>query len=182
MDRSEYVNRLGGDSEGLDQDGDLFKDTGNRHEEALLFDRVLAEKTVGASDPALAELACHAEILPFLSTRRAVRILTRASHCRDDKITWTSPGYFGTDLHNLGQSFVTEDEFGGAGRRRAVLEGADLAIRAADSNFDCSEQNLRGAWTVRYRPFHHAYFFLLWNRHDGAHLPGESIGRSPTRG
>jgi hypothetical protein len=102
MDRSEYVNRLGGDSEGLDQDGDLFKDTGNRHEEALLFDRVLAEKTVGANDPTLAELACLAEILPFLSARRAVRILTRASHCRDDEITRASPGYFGTDLHNLG--------------------------------------------------------------------------------
>jgi hypothetical protein len=182
MDCLEHVSRLGGDSERLDQNSHFFKDTGNWHEEALLFDRVLAEKTVGANDPTLAELPCDTEILPFLPARRAVRILTRASHCRDDEVSRMSPGHLGTDLYNFGQRFVTEDEFSGARRRRAVLEGADLAIRSADSHFDCSKQHLRVGWTVRYRPFHQAYAFFLWDDYDGAHLPGGCIRRSASRG
>jgi hypothetical protein len=67
---------------------------------------------------------------------------------------------------------VTQDKLGRAGRRRAVLEGTDLAIRTADSHFDCSEQNLRGGRPVRYRSFNQAYLFLSWGDDDGAHHPG----------
>src|SRR5262245_31587851 len=175
MDRREYVYCLGSDGEWLDQDGDPFKDTRNRHEEALLFDRVLAQKAVGANDPALAELSCDAEILLFLATGRAVRILTRSPHCRYDEVARTNPSHFGTDLYNLSQSFVTKDKLAGAGRRRAVFEGRDLAIRTADSHFDCSEQNLKGARPVRYRSFHQAYLLLSWGDDDAAHHPGVSI-------
>jgi hypothetical protein len=97
MDRCEYVYCLGSDGERLDQNGDPFKDTRNRHEEALLFDRVLAKKAVGANDPALAELSCDAEILLLPATGRAVRILTRSPHCRDDEVSRTNPSHFGTD-------------------------------------------------------------------------------------
>jgi hypothetical protein len=181
MDRREDLCRLGGDRERLDQNGDPFKDARNRHKEALLFKRVLAEKAVGANDPALAELSCNAEILPSLAAGRAVRILARAPHCRNDEVPRTNPSHVGTDLHNLGKSFVTEDEFSGAGRRRPVFERRDLAIRTADSHFDCSQQHLRAAGPVRYRSFHQAYLFLLWGDDDGAHRPGGSIRYSPTR-
>src|SRR5262249_27441235 len=144
--------------------------------------RVLAKKTVGPNDAALAELASDAEILPFLAARRAVRILTRASHCRDDEITRTSPGHFGTDLQNLGQSFMTQDEFGGARRRCTVLEGADLAVRAADSHVDSTEQHLRGGRPLRCRSFHQTYAFFLWDDDDGTHLSGMTIWRSTRRG
>src|SRR6516164_788056 len=149
MNRSEHVSSFGSDTEGLDENGDLFKDARNRHEEALFFDRVIAEKTVGANDPALAELSCDAEILPFRAARGAARVLTRAPHRRDDEITRTSPGHVGSDLHNLSQRLVTQDEFSSAGGRRAVLEGGDLAVRAADSHFYCPKQHLRACWMLR---------------------------------
>src|SRR5262249_41379593 len=102
MDRLEHVSRFGRDSERLDQNSDLFEDAGNRDEETLPLDGVLAEKTVGANYPTLAELSCGAEILPFLAARHAARILTRAPHRRNDKVSGTSPGHFWTNLHNLG--------------------------------------------------------------------------------
>src|SRR5262249_3594374 len=109
MDRREDLCRLGSDRERLDQNSDPFKDAGNRHKEALIFERVVTEKAVGSNDPAFAELSCNAEILPSLATGRAVRILARAPHSRDDEVARTNPSHLGTDGYNLGQGFVTED-------------------------------------------------------------------------
>src|SRR5262249_5333867 len=153
----EHVCRLGCDRERLDQNGDPFKNARNRYKKALLLDRVLAEKAIGANDPALAELPCNTEVLPFLAARHATRLLTRAPQRWADDTTRARPGHFGAGLDNLGQSFVTEDELGGSRRRRAVLEGADLAIGTADSNFDCSEQHLSTTRPVRYRSFHQTH-------------------------
>src|SRR5262249_44465347 len=90
--------------------------------------------------------------------------------------------HVGSGLYNLGQSFVTDDEFGGSGWRRAVLEGADLAICAADPNLDCSKQHLSATRPVRYRSFHQTHGLLLWNHDDGAHRPGGRMWCSPASG
>src|SRR5262245_44190210 len=177
MDCIEHVCRFGCDAERLDQNSDPFKNARNRYKKALLFDPILAEKAIGPNDPALAELSCHAKVLLFLPARQAARILTRAPYRRDDEIARTRPSHLGARFHNLGQSFVTEHELGGSGRRRAVLEGGDLAIRAADSNFECSEQHLRATRPGRYRSFHQTDALLLWNHDDGTHRLGGSMGR-----
>src|SRR5262249_24083120 len=139
MDGIEHVCRLGCNTERLDQNSDPFKNARNRYKKALLFNRVLAEKTIAANDPALAELSRDAKVLLLLAAGHAARILTRAPYRRNDEVARTRPSHFGADLHNLGQSFVTEHELAGPWRRRAVLEGGDLAIRAADPNFEYSE-------------------------------------------
>src|SRR5262249_42568892 len=76
-----------------------------------------------------------------------------------------------------GQSFVTEHELSSSGRRRAVLKGGDLAIRAADSNFECSKQHLRATRPGRYRSFHQTDALLFWNHDDGTHHLGGSMER-----
>jgi len=84
MDRRKNLCSLGSDTERLNQNGDTFKGARNRHKEAFCFGRVLAEKSVGSNDAALAELSCDAEILLLLTTGNAAQILARASHCRDN--------------------------------------------------------------------------------------------------
>jgi hypothetical protein len=58
---------------------------------------------------------------------------------------------------------VAQDEIGRACWRRAVLEGANFAIGAADTHLERSKQHLAAMGLVRFRPFRQTDALLTWS-------------------
>src|SRR2546425_5925729 len=82
------------------------------------------------------------EIYP-LSLHDALPISGTADH-RDDEVALLEPRHRRPDLDHLPQRLVADHEVLRAGRRGAVLEGADLAVGAAHADLEHAEPDRGG--------------------------------------
>ena len=132
----ELDQRLLGDRERLDEDGDLAQRRGHGHEVLLVLDDTLGQEAVRLLDAALAELAREAEVLAPAAARDAVLVRARPPHHRHHPVAGPHARHRRAHALDLRQRLVAEHEVIAARGRRAVLEAADLTVGAAHADLD----------------------------------------------
>ena len=91
---------------------------------------------MGHLDPALGEVPGETEVLARIAARHAMGMRTGAADRGDDQVAGLETCDARTDLDDLADGFVAEHKILAVRRRCAVGEGADLAVGAANTDFD----------------------------------------------
>ena len=101
-------------------------------------------ETVTIFDAALDEISRGAEVRTIFPARQATRVRTRPTNHRHDEIADLEFLHARPDFRHDAETFVAQHEMFKTRRRVAVIEPANLAVGAADANFEDAEFYFRG--------------------------------------
>ena len=143
-----------------------------RHDDEVLFvvHEELGHVAVVLVDPAFVELPRRAKVLAVHTARTAVRVRARAAHRRHDEVADLELLHARADFDDFAERLVTEHEVVRAGGRRAIDEGANLAVRPADAHVERADLELGGAGNLRVSVFDLGDLPLGRDDGHGAHL------------
>ena len=141
LDGGHLGERLLRHGQGFDQHGHVAQLRRHEIEMLLILDKELGHVAVHHLDAALGKISGETKILPAHLARGAMVMRTRPAHAGHDEIADLQPRDARADLHHFAQRLVSEHEIIGAIGWRAVGEGTDFAVGAADAHFD--HANLR---------------------------------------
>ena len=105
--------------------------------------------------------ARRTEILQIFPAGQAVLIAAGTAHGGNHEIPDLEVFYFRAHLHDFAHRFVPKDEIVGARRRISVNEGADFAVRTADTDIEGADSDLVILLKFGSRVVDDSNFFLI---------------------
>ncbi len=132
------------DGERLDENGDVAQSRGHEVHKFFIVDDKLRHEAVLLFNPPFGEIAGEAKVLAACAAGHAIIVGAGTAHHWHHQVADFDPGNIGADLDDFAKRFMTDHEIRHAGRRRAIFEGADFPVGAADTRFDHAQLDVGG--------------------------------------